>query len=106
VRAREVTPKLTFSAQQGLCNSGVERWRVVPIDAMQIHANKRVMCSQRIEKRTDTVDVERLVLGTELTFKESGVDEYCVFHIKVPSRRQGRTHLHWSCGTAYFDEVS
>jgi hypothetical protein len=29
---------------------------------MQIHANKRVMCPQRIEKLADTIDVERLSL--------------------------------------------
>ena len=47
---------------------------------MQIHTNKCVIRPQQIEKSTDTVDVERLGLRTELSLQKSGVDEYCVFH--------------------------
>ncbi len=38
------------------------------------------MYSQRIEKRANTIGDQRLGVGTELALKESGVDEYCVFH--------------------------
>ena len=63
-----------------LCSLAIERRRIVPIHSMQAHIYKRLMSSQRIEKRGNAVDVERLGLGTELALKESGVDEYCVFH--------------------------
>jgi hypothetical protein len=51
---------------------------------MQTHASKRFTRPQRIEKRTDTIGIERLSLGTEFALKEAGVDRYCAAFDRSP----------------------